>query len=200
MAVFIFIIMEKAIKIAIVVIIVISNFVFVGIILDDKVKNKQHSTIAKETSAKTQQTPLYQFTTAPMPITPAPKIKVDTVYIEKSVKVDPIAQYTPANSLPANYYYGLGSLYDVPVGINQTSKSKDSEVKIKSEEKKIVLSYSQKAGGKETNFSLEATNPTKAERVELYKLFVHEAREAQEALRSYKQDILVNEDNSIIKF
>jgi len=191
--------MEKAVKITIAIIAVIGIFAFFGIIHDANVKNNQQVK-AKETSAKIQQTPMYQFTTAPMPMTPAPKIKVDTVYVKEPIKVDPIARYTLANPLPANYYYGLGSMYDVPVGINQTSKTKDSEVKIKSEEKKIVLSYSQKAGGKETNFSLEATNPTKDERVELYKLFVQEAREAQEALRSYKQDVFVGEGNNIIKF
>jgi hypothetical protein len=90
--------------------------------------------------------------------------------------------------LPAYYYPYLEGLYQVPE-MHQTVKEKDAVKEIVVEKKKISLSYYQKAGSKETNFTLEAENPSREERVELYKLFVQEAREAQEALRSYKVDI-----------
>jgi len=195
---------EKTIKALLGIFVAISVLAFFSVLTEDsntfKTMDKPKETKAK-TEAKTEEVPLmlaqpkpafrYTFSSNPKAVPVKPKVKVDTVFTKQ--------QYTPMMELPVGYY-GVGSMYSVPVGINQTIRDKDSEKKIVSEQKRIVLSYTQKANGKETNFSLEATNPTKEERLELYKLFVHEAREAQESLRSYKETIKINEGNNVFNF
>jgi hypothetical protein len=134
------------------------------------------------------------------------KVKLDTTY-GYTLSMPKVKMPTPARAsapmmgpqiynLPGYSYPGVSSLYSFPM-VTQVIKDKNTEKKIESTEKKLKLSYSQNYGGNETKFEFELSNPSKEERVELYKVFIQQAREAQAAVKeNYK--IIQNEGGNII--
>lgn len=100
--------------------------------------------------------------------------------------------------LPGYKYSGISNLYAVPKVIqSDNEKLKVVEVTEPKNDKKLKLSYHQNFSGNETGFELEANNPTREERAELYKLFVQQAREAQAAVKDNFK-VIKHEGNSII--
>lgn len=133
------------------------------------------------------------------------KAKSDSVALEYELTVPKVASPTPSTApvmgpqvykLPGYNYPGISSLYSVPL-MTQVTKDENIEKKIESTEKRIKLSYNQNYGGNEIKFEFELSNPSKEERLELYKAFIQQAREAQTEIKS-KYNFIENEGSNII--
>jgi len=136
------------------------------------------------------------------------KAKSDSVALEYKLTVPKVASPTPPRatapvmgpqvySLPGYNYAGISNLYDVPK-MTQVIEDKNTVKKVESTEKKLKLSYSQNYGGNETKFEFELANPSKEERVELYKIFIQQAREAQATARENYKFIQTEGSNIIV--
>lgn len=133
------------------------------------------------------------------------KAKSDSVTLEYKFTVPKVASLTPPRAtapvmgpqvynLPGYNYSGLSNLYMIP---SIESKDEHTIKKVESTPKKLKLSYSQNYGGNETKFEFELDNPTKDERVELYKVFIQQAREAQATAKD-NYNFIKSEGSNII--
>jgi hypothetical protein len=135
------------------------------------------------------------------------KAKSDSVTLEYKLTVPKVTSPTSPRAtapvmepqvynLPGYNYPGISSLYSVPL-TTQVAKDENTKKKIESTEKRIKLSYNQNYGGNEIKFEFELSNPSKEERLELYKAFIQQAREAQTEIKS-KYNFIENEGSNII--